>query len=730
MKMDWDDYDDRKSEVLSNAEDYTEDEKLIVFFDNVAHSETKSIQEHGEFNAENAMEESQDYLDAILELYEEFNKEVDFYKVLDLENNEGGEISTEDLKTNVFDIVYKEILLKRFEEYNKDIKKHLTKKHQVIMDSIAEYIDIPSYKKEIEELKNEEETTELLIRIKIEILNKEVIKTIKLENNKNKEVVFEFDNNEKDFIKLFITKMVLEDYNQHIDNLEDDLKSKQALPNHLYRSNEHYIRDFSKAMKIYTENKDVIISDKTFDLNNYERIEDLIYNIKKTTLLQLNINNFNEKTNFHNTKINHLQKHLLSIMDNEVLRGLNNTKCDAVQYKYENILKTSIKEKISPSEKIIETFNQYKKYEALFKNHKKLPEDNVLHFDILKNNDIEEIDDFFQLAIERNQIKLYAKRFLGSYLKLMNEDSYDLFRIIKEKDINKNLIRTELQKIALYKDSSTLNNVLNKLINLNNLSVTKIMCDINDKKLDVDFIENKKELLVLTPNDYKSSSALGSSQWCISNSNYYFNNYLNKGNNKRNHVFIYDFNKKESDLLSKIAFTIDSDGQITDAFNKNNKCIKNIIEQIVPVETLDKIKDRLSYLNKNESNYNIYKKMKDEKIITKEMISEKIDNPIEFYSYLIKTNKFNFFINEFINSKESLMEVIGDSIKQDPDKMEKVIEFKDIVESENESIKISLKEINKLKNDINNINDPSVLEKFLLEKTMNNEVLNKNKIKL
>jgi hypothetical protein len=705
---DYYDDDDRTNSVDSYAEDYTDDQVFIDFFDEAAQATTKGIQEYGEFGSSDAMEDGQKALDDILNLFEEHSEVIDFHELLDTANRTGGEEPVEDIRDEVDYKIDKILLVRKLTEYNPRINQYINDENDILLNSMFTLSKLEKYEKEISELENSEEATNLFLNIRIDITKELFYKKMEIDNYpvEQKEV--------KEYVDNIFKKTTNDDYDTYITR-DPSIRTSYRI----CQKNMDYINPLLSVMQRYEEYKNLIQNNKDFNLENHEDINDLEYELNKNIFIESNMDNMNTNLKFKSSKVNHLQKHLTKILKKETLDFFNDA-FENNKYNYNNLIHSY--DKLDISNKIIDTFKKYKKYEALFKNHKALPESNPLHFDILKNDNIEEIDDFFSLAIDRNKTKLYAKRFLGSYLKLMDEESYKLFSIIKEKDINKNLIREELQKIALYKDSKTLNNVLTNLIDLNNLSITKIICNINDNKLDVDFVENTNDLLILTPNNYNTSNALGSSKWCISTSDYYFNNYLNKGNNDKYHFFIYDFKKSETDRLHKIAITVNDKNEITDAFDKNNTNIQYTINQIISPESFDKIKDKITYLQENKDNYATLIKLKDKKDITLKDIEENSDNPIGFYTYLIEDNKLKSFVNEFINSKEDIATVIKAELEKEPEDLSQIMQLKNVIEKENKSMVIDLEKIT--------IDHSENILDFLSQKTENQPKEKKPKSKI
>ena len=707
--MDYDDYDFRVNRVESYAEDYTDDQEMIDFFEVLAEAATDSAREGAQYNlSSNDMEEGQDAIDNILYLMEQHGNVIDFKELLDVKNNDGDEIWVVDLEMEVKTKVDFILTKMKLKEYCPNIDNFLINQHDFLLSSLFNK-DIEKYKEELSNLLTTEETTELLLKMKKEIevehFHNEYQEQYRQYSNEEKK----FSENENIYIREMIENKIDKEYNDKVNDKH-------------YKAGSEFGYDYTRVLREkffeYKKNKKLLEQNKNFKLENYKTEEELIKNVIICTFKQKNINNLNQQINFTNKKVNPYYKHFLKIIEKESDEYLK----DKLTYSFNNpnYLLNSY-ELLNISNKVIDTFKTYKKYEELFKNYKKLPKDNELHFDILAHDRVEDIDDLANEIIEKNKTKLYAKRFLGSYMKLMDEESHKLFEVIREKDMSPSLIRDELSKIALFKTSENLNVALNKIIELDSLSVTKIISNIRDNNLDVDFVEKSKDLLMLIPNDKDASNALGSNRWCISNSEYHYNNYLTKGNNQRYHVFIYDFEKEESDPLSKIAITIDENKKITDAFNNSNTNIKHKINEVLGEDKLKKIEEKVDYLLQNKHNYKTFRELKDEKNISHELIKSKTDNILDFYTYLIENDKMKDFINDFINSEKSVLNVIKDSIMLNKVNQERVIEFKKLIEKENESISIDLSKIDSL-----NIEDNSVKD-FLSEK-MNKTNTKKRKL--
>ena len=697
--MDYEDYDFRTNEVLSYAEDYTDDQELIDFFEVLAETSTSSVSEYAEFGSSDAMDEAQSSLDNIMYLLEEYEKIIDFKEILDIRNNDGSEIWIEDLESEVTEKVNYIVTKMKLRECCPNIDNFLINQHDFFLTSLFNDKDFDKYKEDLSNLITTEDTTELLLKMKKEIEVENFFNNYEKEYNKGSENRLVFDEKEVEYINQVIGNQIDNEYSQKLN--EEN-----------YQAESECQYDYSKKLREsffqYEQNKSLLMQNPKFKLEKNKTANELMKNVITQGFKQKNINNLNEKVKFTNKRVNPFYRHLMKIMDTELNEYLKDKLNYAVNYPSHIFNAYDVTD---ISDKIAETFKTYKRYEDLFKNYNSLPKDHELHFDFFVHDKIEDIDDLSQEIIEKNRTKLYAKRFLGSYMKLMDEESYKIFEVIKEKDMSPSLIREELSKIALFKTSENLNVALNKIVELDSLSVTKIVCNINDNNLNVDIVEKNNNSLMVIPNDVESSKALGSNRWCISNSEYYFNNYLQKGNNKRYHVFIYDFEKEERNPLSKIAITIDENKRITDSFDNGNYNIKNNIINILGNEKIKTIEDKVDYLIKNQKNYELYRDLKDKTDISEDMIKNKTDDIIGFYTYLIENKKMKDFVTEFINSEKDILRVMEDSIKLNSADKNKIIEFKELIEKENEFISIDLSKLNSLE-----IEEDLGVKDFLLDK--------------
>jgi hypothetical protein len=249
-----------------------------------------------------------------------------------------------------------------------------------------------------------------------------------------------------------------------------------------------------------------------------------------------------------------------------------------------NILSNSIK----MAERISDGYIQHKQ---LFKQayHKEGKDG----FRPLETKNTEELIDGIDLIIYRNKVKKYAHSFLRSYKNLLNEDSFRLFSRIYDGDYDRSFVQKRIRKIASFKDSDDLTNALTKIIESEH-SVDYIKHKIEENNLNADIIYSDEEKIILDIKDFKASQILGSSQWCISNQESFFEDYINGSslalyapeneddlwNSERgNQIFCFNFNLDASDPEFATGLTISNSGTLYAAHdNDDNSIIEDIFD--------------------------------------------------------------------------------------------------------------------------------------------------------
>lgn len=286
-----------------------------------------------------------------------------------------------------------------------------------------------------------------------------------------------------------------------------------------------------------------------------------------------------------------LKKHIIKIINDDLgdPSGYN----EVLLNNYLNKLKNSI--------------DLYYQNIDLLKGYSKLEEDNEFYFNIMDKYAggnmffHEYLSDKIVKIKDHHDVLKYAKSFVRSYKSLLNEESLEKFKYIKEKTVNRKTIEESLSKIAAFRSPDDLNEALDKIIDNIALKKEDIINKIEENGLNAEVVFNEGNKLIVKIEDYEASNELGSSQWCISYNEGYYEEYLNYDTYKLaelagdaedactvtddnyydtietymdgNHFFVWNFNKSPDNPESLFAFTMKPNGEITDAHDKNDKSI-------------------------------------------------------------------------------------------------------------------------------------------------------------
>lgn len=283
--------------------------------------------------------------------------------------------------------------------------------------------------------------------------------------------------------------------------------------------------------------------------------------------------------------------------------------------KHDNIASRRIRQSIIKSINILNNqtireintiLDLYNENPNIYKNSAKLKTDDPFYFNIMEKNiisqgvdkgheNLEQIYDQMEIISRRANAKKFSKTFIGSYTNLMNDESYELFNKINEKNIDKLFIKERLKKIASFKNSQDLNETLELILNLKKTSNSDILEYIEEHNINATCLYNKHGKLFLEINDFEASQKLGSKSWCISTSPSYYQNYKK---NTRKHIFIYDEKLSDSNHLSKIAFTYDyHSSKITNSHDINDRNILSKIQTIIPRSILNEVCNKVTENN-------------------------------------------------------------------------------------------------------------------------------------
>lgn len=186
-------------------------------------------------------------------------------------------------------------------------------------------------------------------------------------------------------------------------------------------------------------------------------------------------------------------------------------------------------------------------------------------FNISAFDNLESLEDFIVSSIEQHQKKSFTHSFISKkYSYLLDEQVYENFFVLKQMNISRKTIQDQfINKIAAFKDKDIFKEQLtlfvDKITNHNIIDICK-----KAKQLSASILleDHERGLLAIEVFDFHASSILGSSSWCISYGESYFEQYTDIKNfadllsdNHKRLVFIYDFSKPSSSPYSLIGVT-------------------------------------------------------------------------------------------------------------------------------------------------------------------------------
>lgn len=358
-------------------------------------------------------------------------------------------------------------------------------------------------------------------------------------------------------------------YNNLLDEIYLDLKNK----------------NFKKyatiaELKIYSENNDAPIEKFIIDTNTNNSISiqsefEKPLNIDKFYLFKDNSSLIHYKNgNKRPFTFNEFQE-FRTILEEETVNNILRKKPQTSKF-----FKNKMKEEDN-YEEIFLCINTFLENEQILKN---------LNFNVEKwNSSTESLYDYICNESKNYKVKQMCQN-LGSkkYKHLFNSQTEESVKnLIEENGFNDKKLQDFVgKKLAMFKTPDDLNNYLYGLIK----QLGAFNIDILKEKLNlmnIDPIINENNIIVVKVESFEQSKSLGSKSWCISRDDYYFDAYTSE-NSKQ--YFLFDFNKKETDLDSMIGFTLYHNGQFRSQHLKND-------DYLTPNDFLKKIRDTVIIKN-------------------------------------------------------------------------------------------------------------------------------------
>ena len=239
-----------------------------------------------------------------------------------------------------------------------------------------------------------------------------------------------------------------------------------------------------------------------------------------------------------------------------------------------------------------------------------------MDFNLFTNKSFEVIDDHMNALISEHKTHQYAHSILSNKNKhLLSPASISSFQQLKDMDVTE----TELQniigkKMAAIKTPEDLEAYLVKVVG----QFTGFSHEAVSGKLEraaIKPVYDDGQVLVFPVKEYKDSKEFGSPSWCIVRQESYFKTYTDYD---KKQYFMYNFNKNEKDNESLIGFTLTSDGTFHTQHLRDD-------DYFTVDDQLQKIADKIMFLNKADFNLSAEKLAELEETFNKKTKKHKIN---------------------------------------------------------------------------------------------------------
>lgn len=225
-------------------------------------------------------------------------------------------------------------------------------------------------------------------------------------------------------------------------------------------------------------------------------------------------------------------------------------------------------------ENVLIVMDTYLNNEQVLKNMK-------MDLSVFEDKSFEAIDDHMNALIKRHKLQHYANNILSNKNKhLLNEKSLDSFKLLMDSGVSKSVIQNLVgKKLSAINTPEEFEKYLEKVVaHISGFTEEILLDKLNNINIKPVYQENN--IVVFEVNTFEESQKLGSPSWCISRTEYYFNDYTSEGNKQ---YFMYDFNKNEKDDESMIGFTIRTDGSMRTQHSKSDDYhnVDDYLEKII-----------------------------------------------------------------------------------------------------------------------------------------------------
>ena len=214
------------------------------------------------------------------------------------------------------------------------------------------------------------------------------------------------------------------------------------------------------------------------------------------------------------------------------------------------------------------------------------------------NQSLEVIDDAIHSSVKTFKVNKYAASILSSkYKDLLTPAVYPFFEKFYDEKLQEDFLQTYIgKKLAAIKTPEDFLTFVKK-VHDNFFLFSKDYINLKLNQIEKTPIYEDASMIIVEVDNFKESQHLGTSNWCISREQHYYDDYKSTSNRQ---YFVYDFTKAAEDTKSMIGITITYDGRVHAAHEKNDSSIKHtdlvddISSKIICAQYND-YKDELSY---------------------------------------------------------------------------------------------------------------------------------------
>ncbi len=357
----------------------------------------------------------------------------------------------------------------------------------------------------------------------------------------------------------------LKQMNDLTNRIKEDLKSKK-ISNFISISDEYISLKNKIPPESQTELNSLMINkfeqdviELKINLSKSQKFEEIIFFHNKQFILKDSKGNYIEPKNTEEAK-NLLKEFSESLISFELKKHPNISKFVVNLFKEEsNIVSAFI------------LIDAIKENQQILKN-------NNFKFD--NSLSIEALTDKIFKTVKEHKVKQLAFSILSNkYKHLYSEECLPFFENMSNSNFTSNQVQEILgRKIASCKTKEDFLQYVESIHDkIFKFSKEKLLVDLSKTK-DVQIISEENDIVILKINNFEDSKILGTSNWCISRNDYYFEDY----STNNNQYFIYDFNEKTPEDLSLIGITLFKNGNLKAAHDKSDYSLKqdSIIEDL------------------------------------------------------------------------------------------------------------------------------------------------------